>query len=90
MVLAASYDATFEPKVQSKVEELASIVSSASTSSAKDSLGYVNYADFYAIRNETDEYARKIFGGNYDRLRKVKKVYDPDMVFNQWFCVRPA
>ena len=31
-----------------------------------------------------------VFGENYPRLREVKKVYDPDGVFNKWYPIAPA
>jgi FAD/FMN-containing dehydrogenase len=33
---------------------------------------------------------KQIFGTNYDRLRELKKKYDPDMVFHRWFAITPA
>lgn len=30
------------------------------------------------------------FGGNYKRLREIKKRYDPEVVFNKWFVISPA
>ena len=30
------------------------------------------------------------FGENYQRLGEVKRVYDPDGVFNKWFPIAPA
>ena len=34
--------------------------------------------------------AEELFGDNYPRLQKLKKQYDPDMIFNRWYCIRPA
>ena len=70
--------------------KLKQLVSSTSSREAQDGIGYVNYADLFARRNETDEYARKAFGKNYARLQEVKKKYDPDQVWNRWFAIRPA
>jgi len=69
---------------------LKAIVSESSTQECQDSLGYVNYADLYSTLNETDQYARKLFGRNYPRLQEVKKKYDPEGVWNTWFAIRPA
>ena len=30
------------------------------------------------------------FGENYQRLREIKRVYDPEGVFNKWFPIPPA
>ncbi|KAG8894996.1 hypothetical protein FRC00_008165, partial [Tulasnella sp. 408] len=69
---------------------LKKIVSASSSQAAQDSLGYPNYGDPFATQNETDEYARKLFGSNYARLQQVKQKYDPEMVFDRWFAIRPA
>jgi len=71
-------------------KDLQVCVSSSSTESAKRSIGYLNYASMDASENDTDEKARKAFGSNYPRLQQLKRKYDPDMVFNKWFCIRPA
>lgn len=33
---------------------------------------------------------KQLFGTNYERLRTLKKKYDPDMVFHRWFPITPA
>ena len=30
------------------------------------------------------------FGENYQRLSEIKRVYDPEEVFNKWFPISPA
>ncbi|KAG8980203.1 hypothetical protein FRB93_009338 [Tulasnella sp. JGI-2019a] len=71
-------------------EELRISISSSSTDSAKESIGYLNYAQGPAADNATDAHARKAFGANYPRLQALKRKYDPEMVFNKWFCIKPA
>ena len=39
---------------------------------------YVNYAN-------GDESLQQIYGSNVERLQKIKKQYDPEGHFNQWF-----
>lgn len=34
--------------------------------------------------------AQELFGDNYPRLQQLKRQYDPDMIFNKWYCIRPA
>ena len=38
----------------------------------------------------SEDRAKVIFGENYPRLQKVKKEWDPDMIFNRWFPIIPA
>ncbi|KAG9018270.1 hypothetical protein FRB90_011670 [Tulasnella sp. 427] len=80
----------FAPRAWDELLNLKKIVSASSSQAAQESLGYANYGDPFSTRNETDEYARKLFGPNYPRLQEVKKKYDPDMVFNRWFAIRPT
>jgi len=48
---------------------------------------YVNYLD----ADETgEERGRLAFGPNYDRLRQVKGIYDPDNVFHLNTNIPPA
>lgn len=34
--------------------------------------------------------AEELFGDNYARLQRIKRKYDPDVVFNRWFVVTPS
>ena len=34
--------------------------------------------------------AAQLWGANYPRLQKIKKEYDPGMVFDRWFPIQPA
>ncbi|KAG8978686.1 hypothetical protein FRC05_009958 [Tulasnella sp. 425] len=80
----------FAPHAWDELLNLKKIVSASSSQAAQESLGYANYGDPFSTRNETDEYARKLFGPNYARLQEVKRKYDPDVVFDRWFAIRPA
>jgi FAD/FMN-containing dehydrogenase len=46
------------------------------------------YAYWNASNGKTP--ASVVFGGNYERLRKLKKKYDPHSVFNKWYPIEPA
>lgn len=83
-------DDSFTPNARNELLRLKGVISGSSTKEAQESLGYVNYADPFSTLNETDEYARKVFGSNYPRLQEIKKKYDPKMVFNRWFAIQPA
>lgn len=90
IIAVAWTDPTFAPHVQTALGGIATCAVSSSTAYAKDSVGYTNHADVFSVQNETDDYARRAFGPNYPRLQEVKRKYDPDVVFNKWFCIRPA
>ena len=34
--------------------------------------------------------AKEYFGDHYERLQRIKRKYDPDVVFNKWFVIQPA
>ncbi|KAG8909127.1 hypothetical protein FRC01_007115, partial [Tulasnella sp. 417] len=76
-------DESFTPYARDELLKVKSVVSGSSSQAAQESLGYSNYADPFSTLNETDEYARKLFGPNYPRLQEVKKRYDPDMAFKE-------
>jgi len=50
---------------------------------------YANYADELSVLGRYDS-AQRMFGLNYERMRQVKRKYDPDIRFNKWFTVEPA
>ncbi|KAG8898866.1 hypothetical protein FRB99_007089, partial [Tulasnella sp. 403] len=83
-------DEEFTPHARDAILNLKQAVSSASTKEAQEAVGHVNYSDIYSGCNETDEHARKLFGANYARLQELKRKYDPDVVWNRWFVIRPA
>jgi Berberine and berberine like len=33
---------------------------------------------------------KQLFGTNYEKLRVLKKKYDPDMVFHSWYPITPS
>ncbi|KDQ19114.1 hypothetical protein BOTBODRAFT_127006 [Botryobasidium botryosum FD-172 SS1] len=49
---------------------------------------YGNYDDVGAAIG--GDRTRAMFGSNYDKLRIIKKKYDPEMVFHKWFPITPA
>ena len=34
--------------------------------------------------------AKLVFAENYPRLQKIKRKYDPEVIFNKWFPITPA
>jgi hypothetical protein len=36
------------------------------------------------------ERVKDAYGGNYHRLKEVKRKYDPNFVFNKWYSISPA
>lgn len=90
LCIAVWTDDEFTPHVRDELLKVRSVVSGSSSKAAQESLGYSNYADPFATLNETDEYTRKLFGPNYPRLQELKKKYDPDVIFDRWFAIRPA
>ncbi|KAG8860903.1 hypothetical protein FRB96_003638 [Tulasnella sp. 330] len=81
---------TDEVEAKKRCEEIRKCISSTSTDAAKNSVGYINYAHGLSADNTTDGNARRAFGTNYPRLQQLKRKYDPDMVFNKWFCIKPV
>lgn len=81
-------DMAFVPEARTAAEKLHKCMSSSSTESAKNSIGYINYVDHLASDNATDTNTR--WASNYPRLQQLKRRYDPDMLFNKWFCIKPA
>ncbi|KAG8997994.1 hypothetical protein FRB93_013887 [Tulasnella sp. JGI-2019a] len=79
---AATFDAS---------EAVRSIADKITAATGNTDIGYTNYADnVAAVKSKSDVYAKQAFGINYERMREVKRVYDPTGVFNRWFAVTPA
>lgn len=89
-VLGIDESSDFAPRAWDELLNLKGVISGSSSKAAQESLGYANYGDPFSTRNETDKYAKKLFGPNYTRLQEVKRKYDPDMIFDRWFAIRPA
>ncbi|KAH6909364.1 FAD binding domain-containing protein [Coprinopsis sp. MPI-PUGE-AT-0042] len=74
--------------------ELDIILSKGQGISESTKLGYANYdMDHGAGDKESpafDVKARQAFAGNYTRLQKLKKQYDPEVFFDRWFPIAPA
>ncbi|KAG8860921.1 hypothetical protein FRB96_003656 [Tulasnella sp. 330] len=83
-------DMGFVPEARKGAERLKKCITSSSTASAKNSVGYLNYSNHLAADNTTDANARRAYGANYPRLQQLKQKYDPEIVFNKWFCIRPS
>ncbi|KAG8864113.1 hypothetical protein FRB96_006987 [Tulasnella sp. 330] len=86
------YDDGWTAEAKQAVAAIQACVTSSSSEEAKNSIGYLNHSGL-AVSSEGDDMdgiAKRAFGPNYPRLRQLKRKYDPDMVFNKWFCIRPA
>ncbi|KAG8881687.1 protein transport protein S31 [Tulasnella sp. 331] len=70
VIYAVWTDDNFTAEAQGYAERLKTCVSSSSTESARQSLGYSCFADMYNRLSDNDENARKIFGENYKRLQE--------------------
>lgn len=90
MVGIFGYDDGWALEAERAVEDISACVSSSSTEEARVSIGYMNYSMLASTGDGTDVNARRAFGPNYPRLQQLKRKYDPGMVFNKWFCVKPA
>ncbi|KDQ17969.1 hypothetical protein BOTBODRAFT_52788 [Botryobasidium botryosum FD-172 SS1] len=56
----------------------------------KEGGNYANFEDEDATAAFKHGKAKHMFGGNYERLRQIKKKYDPKLVFNKWYPIEPA
>ncbi|KAG8889182.1 hypothetical protein FRB98_005524 [Tulasnella sp. 332] len=87
------YAEEWTPEAKQAVKDIQACISSSSTEEAKGSIGYLNHSYLSTLdkpEKETDVIARRAFGPNYPRLQQLKRKYDPEMVFNKWFCIKPA
>ncbi|KAL5530239.1 hypothetical protein ACEPAF_6496 [Sanghuangporus sanghuang] len=48
------------------------------------------YGNYVGDEKLSSDRAQKVFGDNYPRLQQIKKRYDPDMIFSNWFQIIPA
>ncbi|VDB97536.1 unnamed protein product [Peniophora sp. CBMAI 1063] len=84
--------------VRECADKLASIITTAEGDSSINN-GYANYnsdAPTEALdpnSNEgilSDAKTRALFGENHAKLAALKQKYDPDLVFNKWYAIKPA
>lgn len=85
-------DPSLDDLVQGQVRAWAQIISERTPVAFKagkggESLG-VGYTNFDPDASGSD--AARVFGPNYKRLREVKKMYDPENVWNKWYPIEPA
>lgn len=90
MIGIYGYDEKWRVEAKQALADIQACVSSSSTEEAQKSFGYLNYSALATAENDKDVNARRVYGPNYPRLQRLKRKYDPDVVFNKWFCVRPA
>ncbi|KAH8101066.1 FAD-binding domain-containing protein [Phellopilus nigrolimitatus] len=48
------------------------------------------YANFIGDENVPFSRSQALFRDNYPRLQRLKKKYDPEMLFNKWYPIEPA
>ncbi|KAJ3507216.1 hypothetical protein NLJ89_g6437 [Agrocybe chaxingu] len=54
-------------------------------------IGYSNYDPDAAVTSTVAvDKAKAVFGANYPRLQAIKKLYDPENIFNKWFPIVPS
>ncbi|CAA7266220.1 unnamed protein product [Cyclocybe aegerita] len=55
-----------------------------------EKIGYSNYDPDAAVTSTVAvDKAKAVFGANYPRLQAIKKLYDPENIFNKWFPIVP-
>ncbi|KAG9046102.1 hypothetical protein FS837_005089 [Tulasnella sp. UAMH 9824] len=85
-------DAALDESVQRQVRGWSQILSEKTpvafrTGKGGESYG-VGYTNFDPDAAASD--AARVFGANYQRLREVKRKYDPEKVWNRWYPIEPA
>ena len=84
--------------VRKCAEKLSTIITSAEGSSGVNN-GYANYNSDAPTElldpnsNEgilSDAKTHALFGDNHARLASLKQKYDPDLVFNKWYAIKPT
>lgn len=83
-------DMSYLPEAQAAIWSIRNIISESASDICRDGFGYLNYADVHSSDQENDHNTRKAYGPNYPRLQALKRKYDPEMIFNRWFRIKPA
>ncbi|KAI0313302.1 hypothetical protein OF83DRAFT_1165636 [Amylostereum chailletii] len=90
------------PERLAEVRKVANELTGIVTSMTKDDHGINGYANYNSDApgasldiHAPDEVmstlkTKALFGENHVRLQQLKRKYDPDLVFNKWFAIRPA
>ncbi|KDQ54385.1 hypothetical protein JAAARDRAFT_135772 [Jaapia argillacea MUCL 33604] len=61
----------------------------------RDDVAYGNYSpdqvsEVVANGVVAADKAKMLFGSNYPRMQRIKKKYDPEVLFSKWFAISPA
>jgi len=94
VVLVISWDKQKDQSVglqyaRDSAKELVKIIESTAERQPKEDENEI-YGNYVCEPSMMPDRMRQLWGDNYPRLQKVKKQYDPDVVFNRWFPIQPA
>ncbi|KAI0052753.1 FAD-binding domain-containing protein [Auriscalpium vulgare] len=95
LIFSAWDDGDKLPAVRASANELMDVILKGETKlSERENTGYGNYiAEDPAVNAPgagSTVGADRLFGANYPRLQKLKKQYDPTMLFSKWCPIVPA
>ncbi|KIO21682.1 hypothetical protein M407DRAFT_217952 [Tulasnella calospora MUT 4182] len=85
MVFSFYQDPSLDDVVRTEVRQWAKIMTEKTPFA--ESVG-TSYANLDPEAASSD--AAKVFGSNYQRLREVKRMYDPENIWNKWHPIQPA
>ncbi|KAG8930129.1 hypothetical protein FRC01_003231 [Tulasnella sp. 417] len=83
-------DPSLDTVTRDQVREWCSIVSNEASIATKAGKGDEALGIGYANYDPDPKGAAMVFGPNYERLRMVKRKYDPDCIWKKWYPIEPA
>ncbi|KAG9001858.1 hypothetical protein FRB90_011522 [Tulasnella sp. 427] len=83
-------DPSLDPVTQGHVRRWCNIVSNEGSIATEAGKGEEGLGIGYANYDPEPKGAAMVFGPNYERLRQVKRKYDPGCVWRKWYPIEPA
>ncbi|KAG9048170.1 hypothetical protein FS837_000588 [Tulasnella sp. UAMH 9824] len=90
LLFAMYTDPSLDTRARDTIRDWSHVLSERSTIATHGGKGDEAYVPSYTNYDPEPRSAALAFGSNYNRLREVKRRYDPENVWRKWYPIEPA